>query len=238
MSGDAKLEVLKGSTAVESKSTYEASWRQWQAIIAGGGVGKGETPATCIAKAAYGEAYGWPAILAVNRIYLVEGRPCLAAEAMAGLVRERVPQATIEKVEHTDQICVVRAKRRPEDAWHTVEFTWADAERAGLTKKTNWRSYPKQMLWARTISMLTRELFSDITLGAHTPDEASPVPMGTVRQATRERATLFDEPVDEPEPEDTDFEEKPAAPVEPHIELDPQPQAPTDEWDPRDVDAP
>lgn len=183
-SNGTELEIhpLRASDALVSRSTFEADCARWQKMIDGGAVAKDNTPVACIAKAAYGEVYGWSPVVAVNRVYLVDGRPCLAAEAMNGLVRERVPTCTIEKVEHDAKHCIVRGKRHPEDDWHVCEFNEDDARRAKLLNKSNWERYPKAMYWARAISMLTRELFPDVTLGAHTKEELEDRATVRVRQ--------------------------------------------------------
>jgi hypothetical protein len=207
---------LRASDAIATSNAYDADCARWQALIDGGAVSKTEKPVTCIAKAAFGETYGWSPIVSVSRVYLVDGRPCLAAEAMKGLVHERLPMAKIEKVEHTAETCVIRGKRHHDDEWHVCEFTIEDAERAKLTGKQNWQRYPKAMLWARCVSMLTRELFPDVTLGAHTPDEieeyvvrqVEPKPAKTTRHI--DPPSLTDnagiDPIEEPAPEIVDAE--------------------------------
>jgi hypothetical protein len=53
----------------------------------------------------------------------------------------------------------------------TVQWTWSDAEDAGLTRKDNWRSYPAQMLRHRCDADAARALFPDVVSGLYTPDE-------------------------------------------------------------------
>lgn len=203
--------ALGAGEALATKETYTSeAWWRWDAMIKGGAVAKTETPASCIAKAAFGEAYGWSPIVSVARVYLVEGRPCLAAEAMVGLVRERMPEAQIYKVEHDKTKCVIKAKRSPSDEhWHVVEARIEDF--GHLKNKTNWKNYPRQMLWARAASMLTRELFSDVTLGAYTPGELEDAAVSRVRQVGPRSAPMPGEgkPA-EPETVDADIIDDPA----------------------------
>ena len=53
----------------------------------------------------------------------------------------------------------------------------ADAKRAGLADKQNWKRYPRQMLTARAVTELGRTLFADdLILGeAYTPEEVGHV---------------------------------------------------------------
>lgn len=209
--------ALSAGEALASKESYKTeAWWRWSAMIDGGAVAKTETPATCIAKAAFGEIYGWTPILSVARVYLVEGRPCLAAEAMVGLVRERMPKAQIYKVEHDAKHCKIKAKRDPSDEeWHVVEMHIDDFKH--LANKTNWKNYPKAMLWARAASALTRELFSDVTLGAHTMEELEDAPR--VRQMSgNEGPVVVEEPALDAEPV-VDVEYEPAPDPLPDCEL-------------------
>jgi hypothetical protein len=48
-----------------------------------------------------------------------------------------------------------------------ISLTWAMAEHAGLTKKSNWRSPPEAMMRARAVSMLARMLFADVFAATH-----------------------------------------------------------------------
>ena len=54
---------------------------------------------------------------------------------------------------------------------HVEEFSIQDAERAGLSKKTNWQKYPKSMLRARTISAGLRAVYPSATNLLYTPEE-------------------------------------------------------------------
>jgi hypothetical protein len=51
------------------------------------------------------------------------------------------------------------------DSW-TCTFTRQDAERAGLWNGPIWKKYPGIMLYNRCMSMLFRQLFPDLSLGA------------------------------------------------------------------------
>lgn len=163
------LRPLDSTAALADGDEFRKTLGRWQELIKGGAVPKGETPHSCLAKARYGEAYGWDALVSVNRIYLVDGRPTLSSESMLGLVREKLPDAEIVKVQSDAEVCVLKARRKPTDEWWTVSVHIDDFRH--LSKKQNWQQYPRNMLYWRCSSCLCRELFSDVTLGAYTPEE-------------------------------------------------------------------
>jgi hypothetical protein len=186
------LRPLTPDRALASREEFERERGRWAQMIKGGAIPKvyggrdrgtvDQTPEQCIAKARLGVALGFDPVVAVNLIHLIDGRPCLEAKALVALVRERLPIAKICKLSHDDQHCAVAGKRDPDDPWHECTFTLDDAARAGLTKKDNWQKYPRDMLWNRAVSRLCRELFSDVTLGLHTPEEIENAAPFTVRQ--------------------------------------------------------
>lgn len=209
----ATVRPLHASSALASSEAYRADIARWESLIASGGLPKHvDTPAKAMAIARYGEAFGWDAMRALNAIYIVEGRPSMSAEAMLGLVRERMPHAKIlpGKCDHTQ--ATIRAKREPDDEWSEFTFTLDDAKRANLLGKFNWKAYPGAMCWARAASICCRRLFPDVIQGAYVATEIEDVhgpDGGRVRQASSRRSTVFDAP---PEPEDAppvdvDFEE-------------------------------
>jgi hypothetical protein len=97
--------------------------------------------------------------------YVVSGRVGMSTEMMAALVRRRGhsitkdPKSTPEKV-------ILHGKRADNgDTW-TCVFTKEDAVAAGLWNSTTWKKYPAVMLYNRCMSMLFRQLFPDLSLGA------------------------------------------------------------------------
>lgn len=96
--------------------------------------------------------------------YCVQGRVGMSTEMMAALARQR--GHSITQVENTDKICTLKGRRADnKDEW-VCTFTQQDAERAGLWNQATWKKYPKVMLYNRCMSMLFRQLFPDLSLGA------------------------------------------------------------------------
>lgn len=106
--------------------------------------------------------------MAIWKIHPIEGQPSLSAELMVALVRRAGYSILPGDVTATSATAV--GTRGDETA--TFSFTLDDAKAAGLVGKSNWKSYPKAMLWARAVSGICRMLFPDVLNGlTYTPDE-------------------------------------------------------------------
>lgn len=97
--------------------------------------------------------------------YVVQGRVGMSTEMMAALVRQR--GHSIRKDAKSTNECVTLHGKRADtgDEW-TCTFSKADAEAAGLWNGPTWKKYPGVMLYNRCMSMLFRQLFPDLSLGA------------------------------------------------------------------------
>lgn len=97
--------------------------------------------------------------------YIVHGRVGMSTEMMAALVRKR-GHSIRKDPKSNNQICILHGKRADTgDEW-TCTFSQADAEAAGLWGTATWKKYPGVMLYNRCMSMLFRQLFPDLSLGA------------------------------------------------------------------------
>ena len=95
----------------------------------------------------------------------ISGKFTMTTEMMAALVRSRGhsiqkdPKSTSENV-------ILHGKRKDNgDSW-TCSFSKEDALAAGLWNGPTWKKYPTVMLYNRAMSMLFRQLFPDLSLGA------------------------------------------------------------------------
>jgi hypothetical protein len=112
---------------------------------------------------------------ALRGIDVIEGRPSLTAQMLGA--RIYAAGHRIEWGEATDKKCSVRVTRG--DGLGSAEVTWtlADAERAGLAGKANWKKYPRQMLRARALTEAASMACPDVALGldaAETSADSTP----------------------------------------------------------------
>lgn len=133
------------------------------------------TPEQAITIALAGRELGLPPLTAFRSIFLVEGKPVLAADLMHALVYKRVPGGSLDILRTDSNVCEVEACR-PGGKPCKISFTIEDAKAAGLTGKDNWRKYPAAMLRARAIAAACRAVFPDVFIGVYTPEELEATP--------------------------------------------------------------
>jgi len=94
-------------------------------------------------------------------LHIIEGKVELSARMMSALIRKA--RHVLSIVESNDHVCTIRGRRADTNEILTVSFTIDEAQRAGLVKdKGGWKKCPTDMLYARAISRLARQLFSDV----------------------------------------------------------------------------
>lgn len=126
----------------------------------------------------YGREMGLGPMQSLNRIDVVDGKPSLSAELMNALVRARGHSIVIDKLDNAG--CTLTGTRADNGDTMTVTFDAGHAERAGLTKRGNWKSYAEDMFFARAVSRLGRYLFPDVfTFHAYTPQDLGEIPEPT-----------------------------------------------------------
>lgn len=122
----------------------------------------------------YGQEMGLPPMSALQRVVVINGKPTLDAQGMNALIR--AAGHSIQPTVHTTENCTLVGKRMDNGDTATVEYTIADAQAAGLLRNDTWKKYPKSMLFARALSQLARELFSDVLMGvSYVPEEMGSV---------------------------------------------------------------
>lgn len=102
-------------------------------------------------------------------MYFVQGKVELSANTMNFLIRRAGHSITKDEAS-TPDCCILRGKRTDTgDTW-TASFSIAEAKRAGIFKAT-WEKYPEDMLFARALTRLARQLFPDVIRGCYVEGE-------------------------------------------------------------------
>jgi len=154
---------------------WEAMRQQAKALVQSGFLPKAiNTPEKAIAVMQTGKELGIGPMQALRTVHIIDGKPSMAAELIAGLVLSRIKGAVLEPSKSTDTECIVVAGR-PTGKLREFKFTMEDAKRAGLTGKQNWKNYPRAMLRSRAITEAARAMFPDATMGMYDPDELGAV---------------------------------------------------------------
>jgi hypothetical protein len=186
----AEPRTVEATRAFEPANIDEAE-RLCKLLVASGLLPRGvNRPEAAFAIVATGRELGLTAMQSLRSIHIIEGKPTLSADLVAALVKNR-PEVCewFRLVESTDQIATYETQRRGEPKPTKMSFSWADAQRAGVTGKDNWRKYPAAMLRARCITALARAVYPDLAMGIYDPDElspeASPAPVRAVESSSR-----------------------------------------------------
>lgn len=118
-------------------------------------------------------------------MYYVQGKVEMSSNMMIQLVRQAGHSVTKDK-RSDDTVCILHGKRRDNgDTW-TESFSIEDAKRAGIYKNT-WQKFPRNMLFARALSNLARQLFPDVIGGCYVEGEISQAPKLTEWNEVKEQ---------------------------------------------------
>lgn len=167
-----------------------------------------------------GREMGLGPMASLRGIDVIEGKPALTAQMLAA--RIYAAGHRVEWLTATDKTCTVRITRG--DGLSSAEVTWtmADATRAGLAGKTNWKKYPRAMLRARALTEAAAMACPDVALGLEapdtTPDTPAPAHAGTTVQVHLPDVTDVTEVTDAP-PREAEVE-----PVAEVVVVDPEPE--------------
>lgn len=116
------------------------------------------------------KSIGVPVLDALNgSFYAVNGKIELSANAMNYLIRKA--GHSITKDSRSDsKCCILHGKRKDNgDTW-TSTFSIDDAKKAGIYKNT-WEKYGEDMLFARALTRLARQLYADVIKGCYVEGE-------------------------------------------------------------------
>jgi hypothetical protein len=105
---------------------------------------------------------GIPAMSALNGgLNIIQGKVEISARMMNALIRKAGHQIQVK--ESTNSSCTLIGRRCDTGETITASFTVAEAQLAGLVKQGGgWTKWPKDMCFARALSRLARQLFSDV----------------------------------------------------------------------------
>lgn len=101
--------------------------------------------------------------------YIVNGKVCMSTALMADRIRKA--GHSIKVVEMTKEKCVIVAVRKDNQDSIKCDYTWDEAQAAGLTGSPTWKKFPKIMLYNRCMSMVARILFPDVVGNSYSEEE-------------------------------------------------------------------
>lgn len=105
---------------------------------------------------------GVPPCQALNGgLNIIQGKVEISARMMSALIRKAGHQIKVQ--ECTELQCILVGKRGDTGETQEASFSVEEAQKAGLVKLGGgWSKWPKDMCFARALSRLARQLFSDV----------------------------------------------------------------------------
>lgn len=144
---------------------------------------------------------GIPPMQALNGgINIINGKAEISARMMNALIRKAGHSITVK--ESTDISCTVFGRRCDNNDYGTATYTVAEAQKAGLVKTGGgWTKNPKDMCFARALSRLSRQLFSDVIgigyvegeIRAIAPENAGSMPIALAEEIAIEQEVVESE---------------------------------------------
>ena len=106
-------------------------------------------------------------------LYCVQGKVEMSSQMMNLLIRQSGHSVTKDP-KSDDTVCILHGKRCDNGDLWTESFSIEEAKRAGIyNEKSPWGKYPRDMLFARALSRLARQLFPDVIKGCYVEGEIS-----------------------------------------------------------------
>lgn len=136
-----------------------------------------KTQAQATVKILAGRELGLSPFESMKNLYLVNGKLAIQSNALSALVKSnpkydyRVDSITNEECKITFFEIIGDKKEQ----LGTSEFTFKDAAKAGLVNKENWKSYPRNMLFARALANGVRFYCPDAACGWLVTEEAEDI---------------------------------------------------------------
>jgi len=128
--------------------------------------------AQAMVKIMAGAELGFSPIVSMTGVHFFNGKVSLGANLIASLIKDS-GKYEYKITEHTAEACAVEFYQKINNELKSlgvpVRYTIAEASKAGLTGKDNWKKYPADMLFAACIRQGARRYCGDILRGV-TPD--------------------------------------------------------------------
>jgi hypothetical protein len=128
-----------------------------------------------------------------------KGKVEMTARLMNAKIREGKHSITKDS-KSDDTVCILHGKRSDtQDTW-TESFSLEDARKANLLSSPVWKNYTRDMLFARALSRLARQLFPDIIGNTYVEGEISLDPQ--IKDDREKQAVIIPESIEQTISED------------------------------------
>lgn len=118
-----------------------------------------------------GAEYGAPPMRSLRGFHVISGKACPTADFLASLVLSSGKCKRWVFLERNDERVTLETLRVGYDQPSVSTWTMERAAKAGVTNNPTWKKFPAQMLSARAIAELARQVYPDVCAGMYTPEE-------------------------------------------------------------------
>ena len=129
------------------------------------------TPEAVFYVIAAGRELGLTAVQSIRSLHIIDGKIVMAADMIVAQVHRSGLCLHFSLIESTEKIATFETHRRGAPSPVRMSYTIEQANRAGLTGKTNWKAHPEAMLRARCQSALARAVYPDAAQGLYDTEE-------------------------------------------------------------------
>lgn len=145
--------------------------RAARSMVASGFFADSKQASQAVVKILAGQELGFGPFASMTGVNIIQNKPVLAANLMAAAVK-RQGKYNYRVTLLTDTGCEIEFYEDGKPVGKSA-FNKADAEKAGLLGKDNWKKYPRNMYFARALSNGQKWYAPDVFNGAtvYTPDE-------------------------------------------------------------------
>lgn len=128
----------------------------------------------------YSRELGLAPMTGLGSTHVIEGKAGISAELMRALILQTGHD--LEILESTREVCRMRGRRRGSETWTEASWTIQEARNTkvflskekgwgALASKSQWVSWPADMLLARATTRLARMIFPDVIHGLRSTEE-------------------------------------------------------------------
>lgn len=177
-----KYEDIEKINSIKSLTSLE-DLRSFAETLIEGNLVPFSSPEQVLTVISQGSELGLSPMVSLFNIYYIEGTPTLAVHIINGLLLKEGSTVfrTIENSVYIDADEKPCLKSKASSTRTTIEFTrtlkdgsilkenasmtWDEVKVAELNTKSNWKKYPKVMLWNRTFTIGAKRIAPDILNG-------------------------------------------------------------------------
>lgn len=135
-----------------------------------------------------GHELGLSPMQSLRGIYVIDGKPCMYADLIVGLVKRSPACKYFQLTESTTERATYTTHREGEPEPTSMTYTLDDATKAGLLRNQTWKSHPAAMLRARCSAALSRAVYPDVAQGLYEFGEGAEMSEGALTCVPEESA--------------------------------------------------